>query len=98
MLEGNIHGFRENEKKEVSICTGYMSSISIPGQCNEGVTESIYCTEFVKSDWIIDEEDKCTETQYATQSQQQQHGYQEEPQQDSATRENGRWKMQIWST
>ena len=67
-----------------------MSSISIPGQCNEGGTESIYCTEFVKSDQIIDEEDKWTETQYAPQSQQQQHGYQEEPQQDSATHQNGR--------
>ena len=78
-------------------CIYIMSSILIPEQCSECDTESIYCTEFVKSDWIIDEDDKWTKTHCVTQSQQQQHGYQEEPQQDSATWENGRRKMQIWS-
>ena len=40
------------------ICTGYINSVLKPEQCNEGVVESIYCTKFVKSDRIIDEDDK----------------------------------------
>ena len=52
-------------------CIYIMSSILIPEQCSECDTESIYCTEFVKSDWIIDEDDKWTKTHCVTQSQQQ---------------------------